>query len=130
VGFVSAKGVGHSSIWYCIRVADCSVQGQEDVPMMRAKELKEKARSPGKVQWTHEEYPFDTNEMKVGGKHDAHCVCPICHKLGGEHYSHCVCPHCQKLGGDHFSHCTCPICGRLGGNHYSHCVCPKCNKKG
>lgn len=106
------------------------MQDQEEVPMTRMKELKEKGRSPAPVQWTHEAYAFDTNEMKFGGKHNAQCVCPVCHQLRGEHYSHCVCPHCQKLGGDHFSHCTCLICGRLGGKHYAHCICPKCNKRG
>jgi len=70
--------------------------------MTQTKELKEKARSPDKVQWTYKKCAFDASDMKFGGKHHAHCVCPVCHKLGGEHYSHCVCPHCQKLGGNHF----------------------------
>jgi len=98
--------------------------------MTRTKELKVKVLSPANVQRMPELYPFDTNDMKFGGKHLAQCVCPVCFKAGGEHYSHCVCPHCQKLGGDHFSHCACPICGKLAGTHSSHCVCPKCNQKG
>jgi hypothetical protein len=61
-------------------------------------------------------------EMKMGGKHYSHCVCPICQKMGGEHYSHCVCPNCQKMGGAHYSHCVCPVCQRMGGEHYFHCV--------
>lgn len=98
--------------------------------MTHTKDPREKAPSPAGVPWIHEDYAFDINDMKLGGKHSADCVCPVCHELGGKHRSHCVCPHCQKLGGDHFSHCTCPICGKLGGNHHSHCICPKCSARG
>ena len=34
--------------------------------MTRMRELKEKARSPADIQWTHEKYAFDWSDMKLG----------------------------------------------------------------
>ena len=60
--------------------------------MTRTKEHKENTHSAAMVQWSHEDYPFDINDMKFGGIHSTHCACPVCYESGGKHYSYCLCP--------------------------------------